>query len=326
MSYRALVRNECCFWNYIKQLHIDKSVDYSKIRLFSSDKGAIILDLTAVKKPLLMGILNVTPDSFSDGGRYSSKNQALEHAEQMMTEGVDWIDIGGESTRPGSESVTPEVQIKRVVPIIKAIRENLSKVIPISIDTTQATVAQAAIEAGATVINDVSAARDDQAMLACAVAHQTPIILMHMQGQPKNMQENPAYSYVIDDVFAFLLQRAEAAQQAGVLTNNIILDPGIGFGKRKQDNLLLMAHLEALVDLGYPVLLGASRKRFMGSVCQVTEPSELAVATAVTTALGVMAGVKLFRVHDVAENRQALDVSWAIRTAKIDDAGTRIAG
>ncbi|MEO1868152.1 MAG: dihydropteroate synthase [Methylococcales bacterium] len=273
-----------------------------------------------------MGILNVTPDSFSDGGRYSSKNQALEHAEQMITEGVDWIDIGGESTRPGSESVTPEVQIKRVVPIIKAIRENLSKVIPISIDTTQATVAQAAIEAGATVINDVSAARDDKAMLACAVAHQTPIILMHMQGQPKNMQENPAYSYVIDDVFAFLLQRAEAAQQAGVLTNNIILDPGIGFGKRKQDNLLLMAHLEALVDLGYPVLLGASRKRFMGSVCQVTEPSELAVATAVTTALGVMAGVKLFRVHDVAENRQALDVSWAIRTAKIDDAGTRIAG
>lgn len=314
------------FLGLFKQLHIDKNIDYSKIRLFSSDKGAIILNLTAFEKPLLMGILNVTPDSFSDGGRYRSTDLALQHVEQMVKEGVDWIDIGGESTRPGSESIEPDVQIERVVPIIKSIRDNLSATIPVSIDTTQSIVAQAAIEAGATVINDVSAGRDDAAMFTCAVTYQTPIILMHMQGQPKNMQENPSYSQVIEEVLAFLLQRAELAQQAGIAVNNIILDPGIGFGKRKQDNLLLMAHLEALVDLGYPVLLGASRKRFMGSVCQVTEASELAVATAVTTALGVMAGVKLFRVHDVAENRQALDVSWAIRTAKINDAGTRIAG
>ena len=314
------------FLGLFKQLHIDKNIDYSKIRLFSSDKGAIILNLTAFEKPLLMGILNVTPDSFSDGGRYRSTDLALQHAEQMVKEGVDWIDIGGESTRPGSESVEPDVQIERVVPVIKSIRDNLSATIPVSIDTTQSIVAQAAIEAGATVINDVSAGRDDAAMFTCAVTYQTPIILMHMQGQPKNMQENPSYSHVIEDVLAFLLQRVELAQQAGIAVNNIILDPGIGFGKRKQDNLLLMAHLESLVDLGYPVLLGASRKRFMGSVCQVTEPSELAVATAVPTALGVMAGVKLFRVHDVVENRQALDVTWAIRTAKIVDAGTSSAG
>lgn len=274
------------------------------------------MNLTAIEKPLLMGILNVTPDSFSDGGCYSSTDLALQHAEEMVNDGVDWLDIGGESTRPGSEPVTPALQIERVVPVIKAIRNSLSATIPVSVDTTQSLVAQAAIEAGATVINDVSAGDDDSAMFSCAVRYQVPIILMHRQGQPKNMQNNPCYSDVIEDVLAFLLQRAELAKLAGIPINNIILDPGIGFGKRKQDNLVLMAHLERLVELGYPVLLGASRKRFMGSVCQVTTPSALATATAVTTALGVMAGVKLFRVHDIVENRQALDVSWAIKMAK----------
>jgi len=262
-------------------------------------------------KPLIMGILNVTPDSFSDGGRYSDLDSAVEQAHKMLGESVDIIDIGGESTRPGSDSVPAEEQIRRVIPVIKAIRQFSDTVI--SIDTTCSKVAKAAVNAGANMINDVSGGLNDVEILALAAQAELPIILMHTQGTPKTMQDNPFYEDVVSEVLEALQMRINAALNAGIKKENIVIDPGIGFGKRKQDNLDLLAHLDVLVALGYPVLLGTSRKRFMGSICDVSEPCELITATAVTTALGVMAGVKIFRVHDVKENRQAADVAWAIR-------------
>jgi dihydropteroate synthase len=262
-------------------------------------------------KPLIMGILNVTPDSFSDGGQYSNISAAMHQAERMLAEGADVIDIGGESTRPGSDAVSAEQQIERVLPVISAVRQLTDKLI--SIDTTNSIVAKAALAAGANVINDVSAGQKDPAILTLAAASNVLIVLMHSKGPPKTMQINPQYEDVVSEVIADLEVRINAALAAGVKKANIIIDPGIGFGKRKQDNLDLLAHLQNFVALGYPVLLGTSRKRFMGSICAVDQPSELVTATAVTTALGVMAGVKLFRVHDVKENRQASDVAWAIK-------------
>ncbi len=264
-------------------------------------------------KPLIMGILNVTPDSFSDGGQFSDVEAALAQVKRMITEGVDIIDIGGESTRPGSKPVSPTEQKQRVIPVITAIRQTLKSDILISIDTTSSAVAKAALEAGANIINDVSAGQDDPEILTVSATLNAPIILMHRQGTPKTMQDNPYYEDVIPEVINTLLEQIKLAIQAGVKKENILIDPGIGFGKRKQDNLELLAHLDQFVALGYPVLLGTSRKRFMGSICNVTEPAELVTATAVTTALGVMAGVQIFRVHDVKENRQAADVAWAIK-------------
>lgn len=275
-----------------------------------------LLKITQSEKPLIMGILNVTPDSFSDGGRFSGRDQALAHALKMVEQGVDIIDVGGESTRPGADRVSSEEQLGRVLPVIALLRQGLPERCAISIDTTQSQVARAALEAGAHIINDVSAGRDDAEMLALAVEYNAPIVLMHMQGTPKTMQQAPYYQDVVEEVLAFLWERIAAAEQAGIPSENIIIDPGIGFGKRKYDNLKLMADLERFVETGYAVLLGASRKRFMGSICGETEPSELMAATVVTTVLGVMAGVRIFRVHDVKENRQAIDVAHAIQQVK----------
>ncbi len=268
-----------------------------------------------IDKPLIMGILNVTPDSFSDGGRFTAVDSALRQCEKMLREGADIIDIGGESTRPGSLPVEADEQIRRVVPVVKAIRRELSADVPISIDTTLGEVADAALAAGADMINDISAGQGDDKVLQLAAATGTPIILMHMQGSPRTMQDNPYYDDVVGEVLAALQRRVAAAVAAGVAKSRIAIDPGIGFGKRKQDNIDLLAHLTDFVATGYPVLLGTSRKRFMGSICKVDQPRELVTATAVTTALGVMAGVQMFRVHDVKENRQAADVAWAIKQA-----------
>lgn len=264
-----------------------------------------------LKKPLIIGILNVTPDSFSDGGKFNHLENALEHAQSMLLDGATIIDIGGESTRPNSDSVSSDEQIERVLPIIKAIRQHSD--VLISIDTTSSLVAETALNAGANIINDVSAGKNDPKMFTLAAQKNVPIVLMHAQGTPKTMQENPYYENVVQDVISALMEHANEAIKAGVRKENIVLDIGIGFGKRKQDNLDLLAHLADFVALGFPVLLGTSRKRFMGMICDVSEPAELVTATAVTTALGVMAGVQLFRVHDVKENKQALDVAWAIK-------------
>lgn len=263
-----------------------------------------------------MGILNVTPDSFSDGGRYTDIESAIEQVRVMVKEGANIIDVGGESTRPGSQAVDEYEQIARVVHVIEAIRLTFSKDLLISIDTTLSGVAKAALDAGANIINDVSAGQSDNKILQVACDYDVPIILMHMQGTPQTMQDNPAYKDVVAEVCQALTSRVTEALEAGIKKENIAVDPGIGFGKRREDNIDLIAGLDKIVQLGYPVLLGTSRKRFMGSLCSVSEPTELVTATAVTTALGVMAGVQMFRVHDVKENRQAADVALVIKNAK----------
>ncbi len=264
-------------------------------------------------KPLIMGILNVTPDSFSDGGQFNTVQSALKQAQLMLKAGADILDIGGESTRPYSLSVCSGEQIARVIPVITAIRQQLSAEVLISIDTRLSTVAKAALAAGANMINDVSAGRDDAAILTVAAQANCPLILMHSQGTPQTMQDNPYYDNVVDEVLTGLLNDVQKAIAAGVKQHNLIIDPGIGFGKRAEDNLALLAHLSTFVATGFPVLLGTSRKRFMGAICDVCEPIELVAATAATTALGVMAGVQIFRVHDVKENRQAAEIAWAIK-------------
>jgi len=262
--------------------------------------------------PLVMGVLNLTPDSFSDGGRHAGVDAALAQARQMLDEGASIIDVGGESTRPGSEPVPDAAQLARVLPVVIALRRELGTDFAISVDTRSAAVAEAALAAGAELVNDVSGARDP-AMLACVARHGAAIVLMHMQGTPQTMQIDPRYEDVTREVRDYLAARAAAAVDAGIPREHIVLDPGIGFGKTRAHNLTLLRDLPQFVALGHPILLGTSRKRFMGSICRETEPRELVGATCATTALGIAAGVRIVRVHDVKPNRQALEVAWALR-------------
>ena len=263
-------------------------------------------------KPKIMGILNVTPDSFSDGGQFDSLDAAVEQGKRMINEGADIIDIGGESTRPGSKRISSEEQIERVAHIIKAISETKPKNVQISIDTTKASVADAAINAGAEIVNDVSGGNDDPEIIELCADKKCPYIIMHMQGTPETMQNNPTYNNVVSDILFFLQIRADKCIKAGIDKNNIIIDPGIGFGKTSEHNLTLLNNLNIFVNTGYSVLLGASRKRFMGEICNVNQPLELIGATTATTTIGVLAGVQIFRVHDVMQNRQAADTAWVI--------------
>ncbi|MES9949096.1 MAG: dihydropteroate synthase [Candidatus Thiodiazotropha sp.] len=265
--------------------------------------------------PLIMGILNLTPDSFSDGGSYDPES-AVRRAAEMVEEGADIIDIGGESTRPEAMRVSAAEQKSRVLNTLQLLRDCLPDGFPVSIDTTSSDVARHALDSGANMINDISAGREDPEILALAASAGVPLVLMHMQGTPETMQHAPAYRDVVAEVKSFLHSRVEAALTAGVEPEALLLDPGIGFGKLKRHNLQLLAGLQTIGKLGYPLLLGASRKRFMGSICNQAQPKALMPATCATTALGVMAGVKVFRVHDVWQNRQAADVAWAIRNEK----------
>jgi len=270
------------------------------------------MNLHANDRPLIMGILNLTPDSFSDGGEYFDPDRAIQHAQRMCDEGADLIDIGGESTRPGSKRVSADEQIQRVIPVLERLRKDLADNILFSIDTTLADVAKAALAAGASIINDVTAGRNDEGIFMLAAEKRVSIILMHMQGTPETMQDNPHYEDAVEEIREFLLERAAVAQELGIAKDKIILDPGIGFGKSQQHNLDLMANLHRFIDTGYTVLLGASRKRFLASICKIEQHGELIGATCATTAIGVAAGVKIIRVHDVKENRQAADVAWDI--------------
>lgn len=262
-----------------------------------------------------MGILNLTPDSFSDGGRYATTADAVARALAMVQEGADIIDVGGESTRPGARRVDATEQKRRVLEVVQQLHRRLGPEMPVSIDTTLSEVAAAAIEHGASIVNDISAGRDDPDILKLVADTGAYLVLMHMQGTPETMQIEPVYEDVVGEVETFLRQRAGAALAAGVRRDRLILDPGIGFGKTREHNLLLLQALSRLCALGYPLLIGVSRKRFMGSICKVQSPHELTAATCACTALGVLAGAAIFRVHDVAENRQAADVAAAIRQA-----------
>lgn len=274
-------------------------------------RGSFSLD-----RPRIMGILNVTPDSFSDGGAFADVDRAAAYARRMLEEGADAIDVGGESTRPGAQRVGVREQIERVVPVIRCVRALIDEAdspAVISIDTTLAAVAEAALDAGASMVNDVSAGREDARMLQVAAERGVPIVLMHMQGEPATMLENPTYENVVAEVRDFLIERVEAAQRAGIGRGQIVIDPGIGFGKTTEHNLTLLGHLHMLVSTGYPVLLGASRKRFMAQAGEgALRARDRVGGTCATTALGVAAGVRIFRVHDVAANRQAADVAWAV--------------
>jgi dihydropteroate synthase len=257
------------------------------------------LDLTHSQ---VMGILNVTPDSFSDGGEFIATDAALAQAKKMVADGAGIIDVGGESTRPGAIQVSVEEEIARVVPVIEAIRSELD--IPISIDTSKPEVMRAAINAGAGLINDVCALRVEGAMQA-AVDCNVPVCLMHSQGNPQTMQNDPQYNNVVTDVIAFLLERTSACEQAGIARDLLILDPGFGFGKRANHNLLLMKQLSKIIELGLPVLVGVSRKSMIGSLLKVSVEERLAASLSLA-AISVWQGAKIIRSHDVLETVQAI--------------------
>lgn len=263
--------------------------------------------------PVLMGILNVTPDSFSDGGRFVNVEAAVQRAVSMVEEGADIIDIGGESTRPGAQTISPEEETGRVLPVIKALK---NKVPLISIDTRNPAVMKTALEAGAGMINDVTALTHDPKSISVAASFDVPVCLMHMRGSPQDMQNSPKYENVVDEVLDYLLHRAKLCQEAGIKPENIIIDPGIGFGKTPAHNLALLKNLDRFVESGFPVLIGTSRKSFIEKIAgDNSAPDERLGGSVASILWGWSQGVRLFRVHDVRETAQALKVFQAIEKA-----------
>jgi dihydropteroate synthase len=255
--------------------------------------------------PLLMGIVNVTPDSFSDGGKFDDPARAVEHAMKLAAEGADILDIGGESTRPYSTPVTAADELRRVLPVITAIVRQCN--VPVSIDTSKASVAQAALDAGAEIINDVTGLEGDPGMMPLAVRSHAGICAMHMRGTPQTMQDDPRYDDVVNEIAAYLAARRDALFSAGVLPENVCLDPGIGFGKTHQHSLTLLANCHRFHTLGCPLLVGHSRKGFIGKVIGDKEANRTAGTIGVSVALARQ-GVQVLRVHDVAPVRQALQL------------------
>ncbi len=254
---------------------------------------------------VVMGVLNVTPDSFSDGGQFLDTDKAIEHGLKMAAEGAAIIDVGGESTRPASASVSADEQIKRVIPVIEALAKKID--VPISIDTYKVEVAKAALEVGAAMINDITALGDER-MGELVAERQVPVVLMHMQGTPTTMQMEPKYKNVVKEVLEFLLDRAKRAEQFGIAKEMIFIDPGIGFGKTLEHNLLLLRNIDKFVVSGYRVLVGTSRKSFIGKLTGKEKPAERIFGTAASVALCVAAGVSIVRVHDVAEMADVVKV------------------
>jgi len=259
---------------------------------------------------LIMGILNVTPDSFSNGGRFLSPDAAVKRALIMEKEGADIIDVGGESSRPGAEPVPVEEELRRVIPVLERLRGKLR--IPISIDTTKAEVAEAALRAGASIVNDISALRFDPAMASVVAEFGAGLVLMHMLGTPKTMQQDPHYEDVVREVREFLAERALYAQSQGIPREAIAVDPGIGFGKTVEHNLELLRRLPELVELGFPVLVGPSRKSFIGAILGLGVEERLE-GTLVACAVAVVRGADILRVHDVREVRRAADLALHLR-------------
>ncbi|MSR61406.1 MAG: dihydropteroate synthase [Planctomycetes bacterium] len=256
-----------------------------------------------------MGIVNVTPDSFSDGGQQLDPARAIAHGRELLAQGADWLDVGGESTRPGAQAVAAEVECERVVPVVAALAAAGAGV---SIDTTKARVARAALEQGAQVVNDVSAGRFDPELLALVAERGAGLILMHMQGTPQDMQRAPHYADVVDEVARHLRARARAAWLAGISPARIALDPGFGFGKDLEHNLALMRALPELRSLGFPLCLGVSRKSFLGRLSGEREPARRGSETLAMLVLGAELGAELHRVHEVAPARAALSVVQAL--------------
>jgi len=271
--------------------------------------GRLLVDFG--KRPYIMGVLNVTPDSFSDGGRFLQPQDALEQARRLIAEGADILDVGGESSRPGSDPVTVEEELRRVLPVVEKLANESP--VPISIDTTKAEVARRALQAGAAMINDISALRFDPRLAEVVAEANVPLCLMHMRGEPKTMQQGPiVYRDLLREIGAFLQDAMERAQAAGIDRDKIILDPGIGFGKAPEHNLTIIRRLDYFQRLGRPLLVGVSRKSFIGQILNLP-PQERLFGTAAAVAAAVLAGAHILRVHDVAAMRQVALVAHAIR-------------
>jgi dihydropteroate synthase len=253
---------------------------------------------------LLVGILNLTPDSFSDGGRFTDVTAALDHAIRMARDGADILDLGAESSRPGSDPVPAEEELRRLLSVLEAVHRELPDV-PLSVDTSKASVARAALDAGADIVNDISAGRWDTEMLPLVALRGAPVVLMHMRGSPQTMQREPHYADPVGEVVVELGERIQAAEASGIAPGSIVVDPGFGFGKRPSDNLALLSGLDALATLGYPVMVGLSRKSLIGHLTGAAVGDRLPGTLALHTA-AFLRGARLFRVHDVAEHRQAL--------------------
>jgi dihydropteroate synthase len=268
--------------------------------------------LTLGKRTLLMGVLNVTPDSFSDGGLFYDKEKAIPHGLRMVEEGADIIDIGGESTRPGSKPIELEEELRRVIPVIKSIAAEVD--VPVSIDTYKSTVAQKAIEAGAEIINDISGLNFDPTLAEVASKEDVPLVLMHMRGTPETMQKNVHYDSLFSEILHYLKDSIHRAESSGLDPRQIIIDPGIGFGKTVEDNLFIIRNLFEFRILGKPILLGTSRKNFIGKILN-TEVGERLEGTLSSIAVGVLNGANIIRCHDVLQAKRAIAVADAVRLA-----------
>jgi dihydropteroate synthase len=258
-----------------------------------------------------MGIVNVTPDSFSDGGLFLDAEAAVAHGHELAWQGAEILDVGGESTRPGAEAVTAEEELARVAPVVEALAREEGAGVPVSIDTSKAAVAAAALDAGAEIVNDVTALRADPELAALCADRDCGLVLMHMLGNPRTMQDNPTYEDVVDDVKAFLAERVEAAIGAGIAEDRIWVDPGVGFGKTLEHNLELLRRLGELRELGRPLVVGSSRKSFIGAISGRGVEERLG-GTVASNVLAVIAGADVIRVHEALQLRQALDVAEAV--------------
>jgi len=268
---------------------------------------------TIGKQTIIMGILNVTPDSFSDGGRFTSVEKAVRHAVRMEEEGADIIDIGGESTRPGAQPITLEEELNRVIPVIKKLTNEID--IPISIDTYKSEIARKALDLGADMVNDITAFQGDKNLVSIVSEYDVPVCLMHIKGNPRNMQINPVYDDVVKEIYEYLQERSEYALLCNVKKEKIILDPGLGFGKRTgrgvEDNCEIIYRLNELKELDYPILVGPSRKKFIGNICGDEKPlpvSERLEGSLAACSLAVSNGADIVRVHDVKETRRCVDL------------------
>ncbi|HMC82400.1 MAG TPA: dihydropteroate synthase [Candidatus Polarisedimenticolia bacterium] len=266
-------------------------------------------------RTLIFGVLNVTPDSFFDGGRWLDPDRAVERAEEMVSEGADGIDVGGESTRPGSRPVPASEEIRRILPVIERIAHRVR--VPLSVDTTKAAVARAALSAGAEIVNDISGFSFDPRMASVAARYRSGVILSHIRGRPRSMQDNPRYRHLVPEVLAFLRKGIGRALAAGVHRESILIDPGIGFGKTAGQNLLLLRHLRLLRSAGCPILVGASRKSFLGKILD-RGPEERLEGSLAAAALAIFNGASALRVHDVAETVRTARVAEAIRNGAME--------
>lgn len=279
-------------------------------KAYKLNLGRCSLDLT--KRTFIVGILNVTPDSFYDGGKFLDENQAVSHVYKMINEGADIIDIGGQSTKPGSSSISEEEELNRVIPVIDKIANKIN--VPISVDTYNHKVAFEALKRGAAIINDITGLRGDEKMASVIAKHNAAVIIMHMKGTPKNMQDSPTYINLIEEIMSYLEGSIDIARKAGISSEKIIIDPGIGFGKTVEHNLKILKRLKEFKILNKPILIGPSRKSFIGKVLNLPKPEMRLFGTAAACAIAITNGANLIRVHDVREMKEVMDfVDAALR-------------